>query len=141
MHYFPSPEAAVPLITEMLRQQDFANLASYYDLSGSDIPRERLDSGAFFLREDPPEAAHPGGFWRYEHPFAPGFEYRGMRASEKPNVFVIEVEISIEQGAGAPDQVGRSVFAMIQSAQGWQILPDRVDEMVEPDVPRMADDE
>jgi hypothetical protein len=126
--YFASPEAAVPLITALLRQEDFKSLAAYYDLSNSEIPRACLESGSFFIREKRPEVAHPAGFWRHKHPFSPGFEYAGMRASGQPQVQVITVEISIDQGEGSPSQVGRSSFYMIQSAPGWQVLPEPVAE-------------
>ena len=136
MNYFRSPEMAVPLITELLRHEDFENLASYYDLSHSEIPRAHLESGAFFIREQPPEISHPAGFWRYRHPFPPGFEYHSLRASGKAGVYIVSVEISIEQGAESPHQVGRSSFYMIQCARGWQVLPDPVAENAERELPR-----
>lgn len=134
-NFFPSPEEAVPRISALLRQEDFKTLATYYDLSDSNLPPAQLESGAFFIRDERPEVAHPAGFWRYKHPFAPGFEYRGMRASSRAHVFVISVEISIDQGAGSPSQVGRSSFYMIQSGKGWQLLPDPVAENEERDLP------
>ncbi len=122
--YFTSPEEAVVRITEMLRQEDFGTLAGYYDLSDSNVPLEDLESGAFFIRTDRPEVAHPAGFWRYRHPFPPGFTYSGMRSTAREGVFIIRVDTSIDQGADAPQQVGYSRFHMIKSANGWQILPD-----------------
>jgi hypothetical protein len=136
MNYFASPEKAVPLITTLLRQEDFRALATYYDLSNSNIPRTHLESGAFFIRAQRPEVAHPAELWRYDHPFPPGSEYSGMRPSGKPSVYIISVEISIDQGAESPRQVGRSFFYMIQSVRGWQICPEPVTEGEESDLPR-----
>ena len=70
--YFTSPQDAVPIITDALRSEDWATLARYHDLSGSRWRREELEDGSFFLRAERPESAHPGGSWKYRHPFAPG---------------------------------------------------------------------
>jgi hypothetical protein len=134
MKYFPSPKEAVPVITELLRQEDFKTLAKYYDLSNSDISPADLESGDFFIEEKRPEVAHPAGFWRYKHPFPPGFKYSGMRPGVRERVHVISVKISIDQGAESPNQVGYSFFYMIESARGWQILPDRVAEDKTPEL-------
>ncbi len=132
--FFTSPQEAVPKIADMLRQSDFKTLARYYDLTDSDVPLADLESGTFFIREERPEFAHPGGFWRYKHPFSPGFEYIDMQSTDRDAVHEIRVTISIEQGAGSPDQVGYSFFYMIRSAHGWQVLPDKVEEGREPSV-------
>jgi hypothetical protein len=126
--YFSSPQEAVPRITEMLKLEDFKTLAKYYDLSGSDIPPADLESGAFFVQRERPEVAHPAGFWRHKHPFPPGFTYAGMHPGARENVHVIRVEISIDQGAEAPNQSGYAQFQMIKSDMGWQILPDPVND-------------
>jgi len=124
--YFPSPEAAVPVISDLLRKNDFLTLASYYDLTGSAVTRAELESGEYFIRQERPEAAHPSGAWRYKHPFPPGFTYRSMSPGPKENVFLIQVETKIDQGEGAPSQRGIDSFLMVRSDRGWQILPDAV---------------
>ena len=121
--YFASPEEAVPLIARLLEARDFGALASYYDLSGSGVERAELESGAFFIREERPPVAHPAGFWRYRHPFAPGFQFLYAAPEGEADVFSVHVEIRIEQGAGAEDQVGYDEFRMVRSAAGWQVLP------------------
>jgi len=126
--YFSSPKEAVPVIADLLRKEDFETLTKYYDLSGSDIQKSELESGDFFIRKKRPELSHPGGFWRYKHPFAPGFEYASKHPSSKKGVYVIEVAVSIDQGADSPVQRGKSLFYMVTSDKGWQLLPDRVDE-------------
>ena len=121
--YFASPQEAVPLIARLLEGRDFETLASYYDLGESDIDRAELKSGAFFIRAERPPVAHPGGFWRYRHPFAPGFVFSGFTPTDREDVFAVQVEIRIGQGAGAEEQVGYSEFLMVRSAAGWQVLP------------------
>lgn len=126
MKYFTSPKEAVPVITKLLRQEDFKTLAKYYDLSNSNISPADLESGDFFIEKKRPEIAHPAGFWRYKHPFPPGFKYCGIQPGGREKIHVISVKISLDQGAESPSQVGFSFFYMIESARGWQILPNLV---------------
>ena len=136
--YFSSPEEAVPIITGLLKKEDFKTLANYYDLSDSGIKLVDLESGDFFIRKKRPEVAHPAEFWRYKHPFAPGFKYSGMSSGFRKNVYLIRVEIIINQGEDSPSQVGYDSFYMIKSAKGWQILADRVEEDDPLELPSMA---
>jgi len=133
--YFSSPEEAIPLISQMLINEEFKSLANYYDLSQSEIKQVELESGEFFIRKTRPEIAHPAGFWRYKHPFAPGFEYNNISAGPGQDIYLIRVKISIDQGTGSPKQVGYDSFHMIKSTRGWQILPDQVKTEVVPEVP------
>jgi len=139
--YFSSPQNAVPKIAAMLRQSEFKALARYYDLTDSDISRADLESGDFFIRKERPEFAHPAESWRYKHPFSPGFKYSSMQSSARDNVYVIRVTISIEQGSGAPNQEGYSLFYMIKSVHGWQVLPDTVEESGESEDPYTVSDD
>ena len=135
-YYFSSPADAVPIITELLKKNNFKTLAGYYNLSNSEIKLSQLESGDFFIRKKRPEISHPAGFWRYKHPFAPGFKYKSVRATAKEAVFIVEVSISIEQGFDSPMQTGLSFFYMIKSDRGWQILPDRVvEDKQHPEIP------
>lgn len=126
--FFSSPEEAIPIISELLKKNNFKTLADYYYLSGTEIDRSVLESGDFFIQNKHPEFSHPGGFWRYKHPFAPGYEYSGTRSTSRKEVYIIEVSISIDQGEGTPAQRGFSLFYMKKSDNGWQILPDIVEE-------------
>ncbi len=125
-YYFSSPADAVITITELLEKKNFKILARYYDLSNSTINRSELESGDFFIRKKRPDIAHPAGFWRYKHPFAPGFSFSSVRTTAKDAVYVVEVSISIDQGLESPVQIGLSHFYMIKSDKGWKILPDPV---------------
>lgn len=124
--YFSSPEEAVPTITALLLKKDFKTLASYYDLSDSGINLIELESGDFFIRKERPEVTHPADFWQFKHPFSPGFKYSGLRSGPRENVYLIHLEIVIDQGVDSPSQVGSDSFYMIQSDRGWQVLPDHV---------------
>ncbi len=122
--YFDSPQAAVPIISQLLRQQNYRTLASYYDLSHSTLSYAQLASESFFIRPERPAAAHPAGLWRYKQPFAPGFYYHQTLPTRSSTIFEIQLQLEIDQGMGMPAQISLDSFKMIQSAQGWQILTD-----------------
>jgi len=125
-YYFSSPAEAVPIISDLLERENFKILARYYDLSNSEINVSELESGDFFIRKDRPEIAHPAGFWRYKHPFPPGFKFKSLQATAQKSIYLVEVSISIDQGPDSPEQTGLSYFYMIKSDKGWKILPDQV---------------
>lgn len=120
--YFTSPEQAVTVATELLRKEDWQTLSRYYDLSGSRVDRQELESGRFFIRAEEPAGPHPGGFSRYKHPFPPGFKFDRVNATADPNVIVVVVSIEIDQGGGLK-QRGLTEFKMRRSSNGYQILP------------------
>jgi hypothetical protein len=125
-YYFSSPSEAIPIISELLEKKNFKILSRYYDLSNSEIRLSELESGDFFQKKDRPEIAHPAEFWRYKHPFAPGFKFKSVQATAKNAIYIVEVSISIDQGSDSPRQIGLSYFYMINSDKGWKILPDPV---------------
>ncbi len=127
-YYFSSPAKAIQTITELLKNENFKILSKYYDLSNSNIDLAELESGDFFIQKQRPEIAHPSGFWRYKHPFAPGYIFKSSRVAGKKTVYVVEVSISIDQGLDSPAQQGLSYFYMLKSNKGWKILPDEVSE-------------
>jgi hypothetical protein len=128
IYYFSSPAEAIQIISELLEKNNFKKLAKYYDLSNSEIKLSELESGNFFIRKERPEIAHPAGFWRYKHPFAPGFKFKSVQATTKDAIYIVEVTISIDQGLESPKQIGLSYFYMVKSDKGWKILPDQVAE-------------
>ena len=121
--FFESPKLAVEEIRKMQGEEDWASLARYYDLEGSGIDRQTLVSGEFFIRTERPQLSHPGGFWRYKHPFAPSFKYAFTTSAAEAGVVIVRVDISIEQGSGIPVQHGWQEFSMRESEAGIQILP------------------
>ena len=127
-YYFSSPAEAIQIISELLERKNFKILARYYDLSNSEIKLSELESGDFFIRKERPEIAHPSEFWRYKHPFAPGFKFKSVQATAKDAIYIVEVSISIDQGSDSPKQIGLSYFYMVKSDKGWKILPDQVAE-------------
>jgi hypothetical protein len=120
--YFTSPEQAVEIARKLLLDEDYRTLTDYYDLSGSDIDHQELASGDFFVRKERPEVAHPGGFWRYKHPFSPGFELSNVQPTHRAGIYRVTMTITIDQGDDVPPQEGISHFQMIESPRGWQIL-------------------
>ena len=120
--YFASPADAVEQITTMLERQDWPELARYYDLSDSPEDPATLISGAFFYTDEEPPVAHPAGFWRYKHPFAPGFEFHSTRELDEPGVIEVTVMIEIDQGAGMI-QRGIETFLMRRTKRGYQVMP------------------
>ena len=120
--YFPSPAVAVEQITVMLEEKNWGELAKYYDLTDSPVARSELISGEFFYTEEKPEAAHPAGFWKYKHPFAPTFKFKSIRELEETGVIEVTVEVEIDQGGGMI-QRGLQTFLMRKSDRGYQVLP------------------
>ncbi len=120
--YFSSPERAVEQARALLTNHDWETLGSYYDLSDSSIASGALTSGAFFYRTQRPEVAHPAGFWRYKHPFAPEFSYMGHHLLTN-NVAKVTMMVEIDQGGEM--QVGYQEFLMRKTEQGYQFLPER----------------
>jgi len=109
----------------MLRKEEWERLASYYRLEGSTINRSELVSGDYFIRRDRPEVAHPGGFWRYRHPFPPGFEFGWIEpVSGADNIIKVNVTIEIDQGGGMI-QRGIDSFLLHKSPHGYKIVPEQ----------------
>jgi len=74
------------------------------------------------MRAERPANADPAGFWRYRHPFPPGFNFLTEQPSKEPNVITVTVFREIDQGGG-PAQKILAEYQMRKSAQGYQILP------------------
>lgn len=121
--YFASPREAVAEIKVMLVEKDWVLLSRYYDLGGTEIDAATLRSGEFFYRTRRPEVAHPGGFWRYKHPFSPAFDFDHTVATGDPGTVTVVVSIEIDEGEGMV-QRGFSAFQMVEKPQGWQIRPE-----------------
>ncbi len=120
--YFEIPEKAIPEIRKLIQESDWRTLSRYYDLKDSDISREELLSGEFFIRKEKPVLAHPAGFWKYKHPFPPAYNFH-CGALVEENIYRIEMSVEIDQGGGN-NQIGLLNFFMIKSENGFQILPD-----------------
>lgn len=120
--YFESPASAVEQIAVMLEERNWAELASYYDLSDSPVERSTLTSGEFFYTDEEPAGAHPAGFWRYKHPFPPAFKFHSTRDLEEPGVIEVTVQVEIDQGGGMI-QRGMQTFLMRKTENGYQIMP------------------
>ncbi|MBN1412098.1 MAG: hypothetical protein JW969_14740 [Spirochaetales bacterium] len=118
---FNSVKEAVNIINRLLCRRDWVTLSAYYDLSNADIDIEDMKNGSFFIKNDKPENAHPGEFWRYKHPFAPGFQYEYHTETED-NRIQVNVSMEIDEGGGMIRR-GITTFTMIKLTEGYKILP------------------
>ena len=122
--YFRTPMEAVEILSNLLSASDWKTVARYYDLSGTGIRREELESGRFFLPSHPPRKPpfmrNPG----IRRPFAPGFKYERHTLDGRGNVSVY-LKMEIDQGGGMT-QRSLSAFKMRKSGSGYQLLPEEV---------------
>jgi len=119
--YFSGPEKSVEIITQLLRTEDWATLSAYYHIADQD--QQLLDSllsGDYFIRKERPEAAHPAGFWRYRHPFSPGFSYSWHETIEE-DLIKVHLIIEIDQGEGMI-QKGEDYFLLGKFKEGYKLL-------------------
>jgi hypothetical protein len=120
--YFASPQESVERISELVRNKDWTVLSEYYDLAGANLSRQKLQSEEFFMRTERPANGDPTGFWRYRHPFPPGFVYLTVQPTKDPNVITVTVFREIDQGGGSIQKV-LAEYQMRKTATGYQILP------------------
>lgn len=122
--YFSSTKGAVEIISELLRQQNWAELSRYYDLENTTLNPEELLSGRYFYRPARPEVSHPGGFSRFKEPFAPGFFYDGEileKSQDGYDIIKVNLRIRIDEGGGV-FQEGLDCFFLKKTKNGYRIL-------------------
>lgn len=124
---FQSPEEAVEIAGGLIREHKWAELAAYYDLSGSDFSAGDLENGTFFHAPRTEGAEHPSGVSRYRHPFPPGYRLLETEPTERDDTVKVIMLLEIDQGIGVPQ---RSLAAFLMrrqaDASGWKILPQSV---------------
>ncbi len=119
--YFTTPQESVDVITRLLQSRDWATLASYYDLSGTDIDWQSLSDGRFFLAARPPEAARSAEGWRHTVPFPPGSRFQSARYVGNNEV---EVTVSIDRDDGnGTVQRSLGTFRLKAHPEGYQLVP------------------
>ena len=117
--YFSSPQEAVTKINELLREENFSELASYYDLSDSSVPLDSLTSGQYFLKNSKPERDIPGGFGKFSRPFPLGFSYANHETVD--SLITVTVHFEIDQGGGMM-QRAIQYFDLRKSENGFQLV-------------------
>ena len=117
-NFFPSPEAAIPMIEDMLRNLRWKLLASYYDLTGTGIDRARLRDGSFFMEKE-----SGGNMFRIRHPFAPPFQFDHVVKTKQPDEHLIVMSVGLDRVEGRPQEFVLCFFKMRQFASGWQLMP------------------
>ena len=117
--YFSSPEKSVSIISNLLRNEEFLTLTSYYNLENTDLPIDVFYSGKYFLGEISSE--NPPGLFKYVKPLSPSFKFSHIEELEN-NITRVHLELEIDQGEG---MVLRSIhsFDLVRSEKGFQILP------------------
>lgn len=133
-HYFESPTYAVIVVNQLLEKRAWSTLAKYYHLDASGPKLEELTSGRFFYTTESSGPQDPMGFWKYRHPFPPGFAYD---SHEELNNDILKVHVAIdvldEPLPGAPPDtpaVMRTVRAFhlhYTAGRGFKLLPDQVE--------------
>ena len=122
--FFPSPETSVEIITQLLKSEDWKTLSSYYYLDdGNQALIDSLLSGDYFIRRKRPDVAHPGGFWKYKHPFSPGFTYSSHEQIAE-DIIKVHLTIEIDQGDGMI-QTGWDSFVLKKFHKGYKLLPEK----------------
>ena len=132
-YYFESPENAVIVVNQLLEARDWNTLANYYLLDESGPELEELKSGRFFFTEDSSAPQDPMGFWKYLHPFPPGFTYESHEKLENGNVkLAVAIEILDEPPPGSPPETPsvmrtmRAFHMRYTAGRGYKLLPDKV---------------
>lgn len=116
--YFESPREAVPALAQLLEDHDWATLACYYDLEGSNVDPERLRSGRYFY-DSSQEVGHPTSRgWLEPFPPSHGYEDHEIEGEEAR----VDVGIEIDEGGGMYNRSYDS-FRMRRHPAGWQVLP------------------
>lgn len=119
--YFPTPQAAVIGITELLEAEDWGTLAAYYDLTASSIDKTTLKNGNYFTADMDHTDTQSASMARREQPFAPGSQYW----STKPvgnDEFEVSLTFEVEQEDGTV-QRGLDTLYLKAYPEGYQILP------------------
>jgi hypothetical protein len=93
--YFVSPEAAVTAINDLIREQDWNGLSTYYDAKGS----AATDS---------------------KPPYLAGSRFVSTLPTADASIVEVTVELDIPQGGGMVEK-GMGTFRMVHTMNGYQI--------------------
>lgn len=118
--YFDSPQEAVEMTAGLLRSSDWPTLRRYYDLEGSDVAPETLESGKYFI-DCPPGEAGSNAPCRYLHPFDPRYAFARVNPGSRKGEHEVVVQIEFQEGG--MKLKGYTSFEMRRSRRGWRILP------------------
>ena len=120
---FKTPQEAVEVSAELIKEEKWAELAEYYDLSGTKVDREELKSGRFFVREGNSPRPDPAGAWKYRQPFAPGMKFDHVEGTDYADVVKVVVSREIDQGGGMKQRMMDSFMMQKTSWGGYRLLP------------------
>ena len=109
VRYFASPQEAVETSSWLVRNEDWKQLASYYDLTGSNITREQLESGSLFTGST-------------TQPFPPLLRFDHVEDTATKNVKKVVVVLP---GEPTDQTTPRSdEFYLRKSKLGYRLLPE-----------------
>lgn len=113
VRHFASPQEAVETSSWLVRNEDWKQLASYYDLSGTDVTREQLESGRLFAAGD-----RPGGA---AQPFPPLMRFDHVEDTARKDV----KKVVVVRGEPADEATPQNAdFYLRKSKLGYQLLPE-----------------
>ena len=120
VRYFVSPQDAVETTSWLLKQKDWEQLASYYDVSEGSLTRQQLASGEPFTRQGEADAEGQPTVM-YVQPFPP--EYRFVKVEDTANSKIKRVIVA---GVAVEGQTERPTdeFLLRRSSVGYQLLPE-----------------
>lgn len=123
---FADPQSAVERINELLAAEDWATLAAYYDLSGSDLTEDEIGRWEWFDHGGRP-VADPHGRSGPRHPFPKGARYRDHAVNGVVCRVTVELDPGLADLLEGPGPRGHDgpdapAFFLIHHDEGWQLL-------------------
>lgn len=120
--YFDDPRTAVEVSTYLLLDENWAEIACYYYLKDTDLTYDDINCSNFFMQNKKPKNNPlPALYWKYKHPFPPGYRYL---FTEPIDVDIMRIWLTnkFEVGEGVRRE-GRHSFLMKYTINGYQFIP------------------
>jgi len=119
--YFTSPEASVPVISELMTKKDWAALTRYYALTPDDPARANYESGQAYGSSSSTDSPAAAALGPYRKPFVPGSKFV-QSVPQGEDMVEVTVKLDIDQGGGMT-QTMLGNFLLHKSAEGYQLVP------------------
>jgi len=120
--YFNDIRDAIELCTYLLLDEEWEKLASYYDLTNTTLTYNDIANRDFFMTDIKPfDTPLPANYWKYKHPFPPGYRYLFSEPLDS-EITKIWLTNKFEIGDGLVKD-GRFWFLMRYKLDGYQIVP------------------
>jgi hypothetical protein len=109
--YFKTPQTACKTIVRLVEEEDWAALAQFYDLEGSQLPLRALRSGEFFKGTEPA--------FEQRRPFDPRYSFKEVIRTEYEDVY----EVVVTKSASRQQTSDLQFFYLKRYAEGYRLLP------------------